>query len=67
MGQPFVASAVGELLERVTGSVAVKDGRLTVTDEAGLREGTIADVVWSATFSDDPDVWPGPDGSRGTG
>jgi len=56
MERAFVASTVAEVLERIEGCAAVEDGRLTITDESAFRERAIADVVWSAVFSDDPDV-----------
>src|SRR3990172_5749942 len=56
MGPPFVASRVAELLERIEGSAAVEVDRLAITDESAFRERAIADIVWSATFSEDPDV-----------
>src|SRR3990170_67987 len=55
MGPPFVASTVAELLERIEGSAAVEVDRLAITDESAFRERAIADIVWSATFSEDPD------------
>ena len=56
MGLPFVASTVAELRERIEGSAAVEVDRLAITDESAFRERAIADIVWSATFSEDPDV-----------
>jgi fructose/tagatose bisphosphate aldolase len=56
MEHPFVASSVPDLLERLSGSAGIDRGALTITDESAFRDGGIADVVWSATFSEDPDV-----------
>jgi fructose-bisphosphate aldolase, class II len=56
MEHPLVAATVRELLERLSGSALVDQGVLTVTDAASFRDRGIADVVWSATFSEDPDV-----------
>jgi fructose/tagatose bisphosphate aldolase len=54
--QPYVATSVAALLDRLEGMASVADGRLTISDEPAFRGRAIADVVWSATFSDDPDV-----------
>lgn len=56
MKSPFVASTIPELLERLEATAVVKDGRLTITDAPAFRERAVADVVWSATFSEDPDT-----------
>jgi fructose/tagatose bisphosphate aldolase len=56
MEHPFVASTVPELLDRLSGAAVIERGALTVTEAASFRDRVIADVVWSATFSDDPDV-----------
>jgi fructose/tagatose bisphosphate aldolase len=56
MGSPEVATTVAELLGRIDRCAAVEEGRLRIADEAAFRERGIADVVWSATFSEDPDV-----------
>ena len=56
MESPFVASTVVELLERIAGCASVEEGRLTIADESAFRDRAVADVVWSATFSEDPDV-----------
>jgi fructose/tagatose bisphosphate aldolase len=52
----MVAASVGELVERLDTSAVLDGGRLRITDETVFREHAIADVVWSATFSEDPDV-----------
>ena len=52
----MVAGTVTELLQRLSGSAVIEDGHLDIADEAAFRERAIADVVWSATFSEDPDV-----------
>jgi fructose/tagatose bisphosphate aldolase len=56
MGSPVVAGSVAELIGLLERSARVEDGHLAITDESTLRERAIADVVWSATFSEDPDV-----------
>jgi fructose/tagatose bisphosphate aldolase len=56
MADPLVTSTVHELLERLEGAASIDDGRLVITDESAFRERAIADVVWSATFSEDPEV-----------
>jgi fructose/tagatose bisphosphate aldolase len=56
MEQPFVASTVADLLERLDGAATIDDGALAITGEPAFRDRVIPDVVWSATFSEDPDV-----------
>ena len=56
MADPFVAPTVGDLLTRLDGVASVDADRLTITDAPAFRERASADVVWSATFSEDPDV-----------
>ncbi len=51
---PTVARSVPELLGLLDGIAHVAGDRLVVVDEAALRGRGIRDVVWSATFSEDP-------------
>jgi fructose/tagatose bisphosphate aldolase len=59
MDHPVVASSVEELIGRLEGSASIDDRGLSIDDEAVFRARTIVDVVWSATFSEDPDVVAG--------
>jgi fructose/tagatose bisphosphate aldolase len=56
MTYPTPAGSVGELLETLSGSARVEDGRLVIDDEARLRDDGIRALAWSAAFSDDGDV-----------
>jgi fructose/tagatose bisphosphate aldolase len=56
MTYPTPAGSVGELLETISGSAHVDDGRLVIDDEARLRSDGIRALAWSATFSADKDV-----------
>ncbi len=50
---PNVASSVSELLARLDGVIAIDGDRLVVEDEARLRGDGIADLAWTAAFSED--------------
>jgi fructose/tagatose bisphosphate aldolase len=50
---PTVAGSVSELRGRLDGTLRIEDGRLVVTDEAGLRAGGVRDLAWTAAFTED--------------
>src|SRR5687767_14739065 len=54
MTQPRVAQTPSELIDYLAGIAHVDGERLVIDDEAALRAAGIRDVVWSATFTDDP-------------
>jgi fructose/tagatose bisphosphate aldolase len=56
MTYPTPAASVSELMAALSGSAHVEDGRLVIDSEAHLRDDGIRAAVWSATFSDQPDV-----------
>ncbi len=56
MSQPRVAASTDVLTELLTGVAHIEGERLVIDDEARFRDGGIRDIVWSATFSDDPDT-----------
>ena len=56
MAQPSVAASPAELLHLLSGIARVDGDRLVVDDVAAFRDRGIRDVVWSATFSTDPDT-----------
>ncbi len=48
-----VAGSIPELLALLDGTATIIGDRVVVTDEAGFRAGTIADLAWTQTFSAD--------------
>jgi len=54
MPAPRVAASPTALLGHLSGIARIADGSLAIDDDAAFRAGGIRDVVWSATFSDDP-------------
>jgi fructose/tagatose bisphosphate aldolase len=54
MTQPRVAQTPSELIGYLTGIAHVDGERLVIDDEAAFRDAGIRDVIWSATFTDDP-------------
>ncbi len=51
---PTVASSVSELLGLLDGVLHVEGERLVIDDEPALRGRGIRDIVWTATFGEDP-------------
>jgi fructose-bisphosphate aldolase, class II len=49
---PHVATSAADLLRHLDGALHVEDGRLVI-DDAGLTRAGMADVAWTAAFSDD--------------
>jgi fructose/tagatose bisphosphate aldolase len=56
MAQPTPAATVSELLSALSGSARLDGDRLVVDDERAFRAEGIRSAVWSATFSEKPDV-----------
>lgn len=56
MTQPIVASNVSELQRALAGIARLDDDRLVIEDEPAFRDRGIRDVVWTATFADDPEL-----------
>src|SRR3954465_14623693 len=50
---PEVATAVSDLLSRLSGIVHVHDGALEIADVARLRADGIRDLAWTAAFAED--------------
>ena len=56
MAHPTPAGSVGELLRSLEDSLHLEGEQLTIDDEAAFRRQGVQRAVWSATFSDQPDV-----------
>lgn len=54
MTQPRVAQTPSELIGYLSGIAHVDGDRLVIDDEAAFRDAGIRDVVWTATFTEDP-------------
>jgi len=48
-----VAASVSELIALLDGTARIEGDRVVVTDEAAFRAGTIEDLAWTQTFSED--------------
>ena len=56
MAHPQPAQSVTALMRSLESSAHVADGQLVIDDENLFRADGVRAAVWSATFSDDPDV-----------
>ena len=56
MTQPTVAASPAELLQLLDGIASLDGDDLAIHDVAAFRAGGIRDVIWSATFSQDPET-----------
>ncbi|MFL5678671.1 MAG: aldolase, partial [Chloroflexota bacterium] len=50
---PHVATSPADLLAAISGSAHLEDETLVVDDEATFRDAAIADLAWTAAFSED--------------